>query len=80
MTSGTAVPLVTVAVILPLPTTALLFPNPLTTRITPPAAIDRRGDQQENVLVAVDCSAFTNDVQAIVNVLGDRQNFEIAGR
>jgi hypothetical protein len=32
------------------------------------------------MLIAIGGDTFANDVQTIVNALGDRQNFEIAGR
>jgi hypothetical protein len=80
MTSGTAVPLVTVAVILPLPSASLLLPNPLTTRITPPSAIDRSGGEQERVPVAVEGDAFAGNLETIVDGFGNSQYFEIARR
>jgi hypothetical protein len=78
--SGTAMPRVRVATRVPLPSTALLLPNPLTASIAPLAAIDRRRDQHERMLVAIERYAFTNNLEAVVDRLGNSQYFEIALR
>ncbi len=64
----------------PLPSTTLLLPNPLTAPIAPPATIDRSRSQDESMLIAVECYAFTNNLEAIVDRLGGSQHFEIARR
>jgi hypothetical protein len=80
MTSGTAVPLVTAAITLPPAAASLLLPNPLTTRVTPPSAIDWRRRHQESMLISIESHAFADNLQAIINRLGDSQHFEIARR
>jgi hypothetical protein len=80
MTSGTAVPLVTTVITLPPAAASLLLPNPLTTRVTPPSAIDWRRRHQESMLIAIQSHAFADNLQAIINRLGDSQHFEIARR
>jgi hypothetical protein len=62
----------------PPPAAPLLHPNPLTTGIAPLPSIDLCRGQQESVLIAVDCNAFTNDEAAIVDGFGDSQHFEVA--
>jgi hypothetical protein len=42
--------------------------------------LDRRWGHQKRMLIAIGGDTFANDVQAIVNAFGDRQNFEIARR
>lgn len=80
VTSGTTVPRVRVATRVPLPSIALLLPNPLTASIAPLAAINRGGYHQERMLLAIERYAFTNNLQAVVDSLGNSQHFEIAGR
>jgi hypothetical protein len=79
MPRGT-VPFVTTTTGFPPPSAPLLLPNPLTTRVTPSPAINRRRRQHESMLVAVESYAFADNVQAIVDRLGDSQHFEIARR
>ena len=78
MTSGTAMPRVRMATRIPLPSTALLLPNPLTTRITPSTAIDRCRRHQKGMLLAVESYAFADNLEAVIDRLGDSENFEIA--
>ena len=61
----------------PLPSTALLLPNPLTTRVTPSTAIDRCRRHQKGMLLAVESYAFADNLEAVIDRLGDSENFEV---